>query len=173
MSRRGWRRWFERSWSGSMRESVRLGDLISVKHGYAFPGEGFTEDPTYPILVTPGNFAIEGGFKESKPKTFNGDYPPGFELAPGDLVVSMTDLSRDGATLGMPALIPAGPTYLHNQRIGLIEAIDRSKTDRLFLNYYLRTAAYRSHILGTASGSTVRHTSPSRIEDFVALLPGL
>ena len=38
-----------------------LGDYFSVKHGFAFKGEHFTEEPTPDVLVTPGNFAIGGG----------------------------------------------------------------------------------------------------------------
>lgn len=147
-----------------------LGQLISVKHGFAFPGDEFSEDPRFPTLVTPGNFAIGGGFKETKPKTFAGEYPREFVLAPGALVVTMTDLSKEGATLGLPAIVPQEGVFLHNQRIGLIEAKDPHVSLR-FLNYYLRTIEYRSHILATASGSTVRHTSPSRIGEFVAPIP--
>lgn len=154
-----------------MAEVVRLGDLISVKHGYAFPGSGFSDDPAYPTLVTPGNFAIGGGFKLSKPKTFMDSYPADFVLHVDDLVVSMTDLSREGATLGCPAMIPTGRRFLHNQRIGLVEIRDTSALDLRFLNYFLRTAEYRKYVLATASGTTVRHTSPSRIEDFRASIP--
>lgn len=154
-----------------MTEVVRLGDLISVKHGYAFPGSGFSDDPAYPTLVTPGNFAIGGGFKSSKPKTFMDSYPADFVLRADDLVVSMTDLSREGATLGCPAMIPTGRRFLHNQRIGLVEIRDTSTLDLRFLNYFLRTDEYRKYVLATASGTTVRHTSPSRIEDFRASIP--
>ena len=42
-------------------------------------------------------------------------------LKPGDLVITMTDLSKQGDTLGFGALIPNdGNTWLHNQRIGLV-----------------------------------------------------
>lgn len=153
------------------RNAVRLSDLISVKHGFAFPGHGFNEDPSLPTLVTPGNFAIGGGFRKSRLKTFAGEVPQQYVLAPADLIVTMTDLSREGATLGLPALVPADRVYLHNQRVGLVEVEDPSRIDRNFLHYYLRTEGYRAHILGTATGSTVRHTSPTKICSFVADLP--
>jgi type I restriction enzyme S subunit len=155
----------------SKRCSVQLCDVISVKHGFAFPGDGFTDDPSLPTLVTPGNFAIGGGFKPSNPKTFRGSFPEEYRLAPGDLIITMTDLSREGATLGLPAVVPAEGTYLHNQRIGLVQIHDSRKVEREFLHYYLRTNGYRAHILGTATGSTVRHTSPTKVCSFVADLP--
>jgi len=152
---------------------VRLGDVISIKHGFAFPGDGFTEEPSFPTLVTPGNFAIGGGFKPAKPKTFQGGFPEEYVLAAGDLIVSMTDLSKEGATLGLPALVPDDGTYLHNQRVGLVQVTDLDRVDRFFLHYFLRTTGYRAHILGTATGSTVRHTSPTKICSFAADLPDL
>lgn len=155
------------------RVPVRLGEVLRVKHGYAFPGEFFSEVPGFPVVLTPGNFSLGGGFRKAKPKTFSAEYSKEYELKAGDLVVSMTDLSKEGATLGLPALVPDGQIYLHNQRIGLVEITDLTRVDQVFLSYYLRTDAYRSHVLGSASGTTVRHTSPGRIESFLASLPSL
>lgn len=152
---------------------IRLGDVLTIKHGFAFPGSGFVEDTSLPTLVTPGNFAVGGGFKQAKTKTFLGEYPAEFELHEGQLIVSMTDLSKEGVTLGLPAVIPGDRKYLHNQRIGLVRITDPTRIDPGFLHYFFRTAEYRAHVLATASGSTVRHTSPSRISDFVAYLPQL
>lgn len=154
-------------------ESVHLSDVIAIKHGYAFPGRSFSDDPIYPTLLTPGNFSVGGGFRTARPKTFTGSFPEEYRLGTGDLVVTMTDLSNEGATLGLPALVPKDGTYLHNQRIGLVEIMDSRRVSAGFLHYYLRNADYRAHILGTASGSTVRHTSPSRIGSFPANLPTL
>ena len=47
-------------------DQVKLGDVISIKHGYAFKGEGISDVDNGIVLVTPGNFAIGGGFQEKK-----------------------------------------------------------------------------------------------------------
>ena len=47
---------------------VTLEDLIHVKHGYAFKGKHFVDGPTDDVAVTPGNFAIGGGFQQKKLK---------------------------------------------------------------------------------------------------------
>jgi type I restriction enzyme, S subunit len=152
-----------------------LGNYFHVKHGFAFKGEYFSDEATPDVLVTPGNFAIGGGFQEGKPKYYVGPILEDYVLQEGDLVVTMTDLSKAGDTLGYPALIPASPgrKYLHNQRIGLIELRDERKADKRFLFYRLRASDYRHHVLATASGSTVRHTSPGRICSFEATLPNI
>lgn len=150
---------------------VRLGDHISIKHGYAFKGEYFSENGAGPILVTPGNFAIGGGFRFGKVKHYLGPVPEEYVLDEGDLIVTMTDLSKAADTLGYSAIVPGGYTYLHNQRIGLVKITDPDTLEKSYLHYALRSPAYRSHVLASASGSTVRHTSPSRICDYVFRVP--
>jgi len=150
-----------------------LRDLAEIKHGYAFKGEFFSDIGPGPILLTPGNFAIGGGFKAAQPKYYRGPIPQGFKLSAQDLVVTMTDLSKAADTLGYAALVPGDREYLHNQRIGLVTIADETKVSKEFLYYLLRTPKYRDQVLATSSGSTVRHTSPRRILDFTAPIPSL
>lgn len=154
-------------------ETFLLGDLIEIKHGFAFPGKDFSEDPSFPTLVTPGNFRIGGGFLDSKPKTFSGAIPSDYVLQPEDLIVTMTDLSKAGDTLGYSAKVPSDKTYLHNQRIGKVV---NKRTDLLileYLNWFMRTKSYRTAVMSSATGTTVRHTSPSRILEIPIVLPSL
>jgi type I restriction enzyme S subunit len=153
-------------WAG-----LTIGEALRIKHGFAFPGAGFGVDPSMPQVLTPGNFALSGGFQPAKPKSYVGQYPSEFLLSSSEVVVTMTDLSKSGDTLGFAAQLPNGEKFLHNQRIGLVEVLDETKIDARFFQYLTRTAGYRSHILGTASGSTVRHTSPRRICDYRAVVP--
>ncbi len=101
----------------------RLGDLVEIKHGFAFQGEFFREEPPGDILLTPGNFAISGGFKTEKLKYYTGPVPQEFILQEDDLLVTMTDLSKAADTLGYPAIVPRshrGRRFLHNQRRGKV-----------------------------------------------------
>lgn len=145
-------------------KKYKLGELINVKHGFAFKGEFFSDEPTQDILLTPGNFKIGGGFKTDKLKYYKGDYPADYILKEGDILITMTDLSKAGDTLGYPAKIPnhSGIRYLHNQRLGLVQ-FKNYEIDPDFLYWVLRTKAYQYYIVGSATGSTVKHTSPTRI----------
>ena len=150
-----------------------LGDYISIKHGYAFKGDGITTKDNGVVLVTPGNFAIGGGFKEGKCKFFTKQYPSEYVLSPDDLIVTMTDLSKDMDTLGYSALVPASDrVYLHNQRIGLVN-IKREDLDKHYLYWFMRTRGYQRIIAGAASGTTVHHTSPKRIYQVEVDFPDL
>lgn len=145
-------------------KKYKLSDLINVKHGFAFKGEYFSEEPTNDILLSPGNFKIGGGFKSDKFKYYNGDFPKDYILKEGDIIITMTDLSKAGDTLGYSAKIPPhnGINYLHNQRLGLVQ-FKNDDIDPDFLYWILRTQPYQYYIVGSATGSTVKHTSPTRI----------
>mgnify|MGYP004520195409 FL=1 len=140
-----------------------LGDYIRIKHGYAFKGDYITVEDNGVVLVTPGNFEIGGGFKEKKCKFFSGNYPNEYVLNANDLIVTMTDLSKQGDTLGYSARVPNSERiYLHNQRIGLVDVFNPA-ADKDYIYWFMRTPCYQRTIVATASGSTVKHTSPSRI----------
>ena len=150
-----------------------LGDYITIKHGYAFKGDYISKENNGIVLVTPGNFAIGGGFKENKCKYYIGEYPKEYVLKPNDLIVTMTDLSKNGDTLGYGALVPnTTRKYLHNQRIGLVK-INSKEIYKDYLYWFMRTRNYQKKIVATASGSTVKHTSPSRICEIEIELPSL
>lgn len=155
-------------------KTVLLGNLIDIKHGYAFKGEFFRDTLPGDILLTPGNFAIGGGFKSDKFKYYLGEVPEAFVLTPGDLLVTMTDLSKTGDTLGYPALVPKSPKnsrFLHNQRLGRVLILPGSSVQKDFLYYLLCTKSYKNEILASATGTTVKHTSPDRIKAFRFSLP--
>ena len=152
-------------------KEVLLGELVEIKHGFAFKGEYFTEEKTNDILLTPGNFAIGGGFQWGKLKFYDGPIPSDYILTEGDLVVTMTDLSKAGDTLGYSAIIPYSENLLlHNQRVGKIKT-KTSSVDKMYLSYQLRTKTYRNEVLASATGSTVKHTSPAKICAYRFLLP--
>jgi type I restriction enzyme S subunit len=151
-----------------------LGELLEIKHGFAFKGEFFSDAGSF-VLLTPGNFRENGGLKlkGDKEKFYLGDYPPEFLLKRGDLLVAMTDLTQQAPILGSPAFIPVDGCFLHNQRLGKFINVDQTELTYEFLFYLMNTNSVRGQILGSATGSTVRHTSPSRIYNVNVQLPPL
>ena len=154
-------------------EETRLSELIDIKHGYAFKGEFFRQEPTQNILLTPGNFAIGGGFQSGKLKYYDGPVLPEYVLETDDLIVTMTDLSKKGDTLGYPAFVPPSQDcqYLHNQRLGKVTLRNKNLITNNFLYYIFCSVTYRYHVVGSATGTTVKHTAPDRIRSFQILLP--
>ena len=149
-----------------------LSDFIKVKHGYAFAGDNITDKDTSNVLVTPGNFHIGGGFKSDKFKFIKGEYPQEYKFKGGEIIITMTDLSKETDALGYAAKVPFKTrySYLHNQRVGLVEFTSED-VDKDFIYWLMRTYDYHWFIVGSASGTSIMHTSPSRIVEYPILLP--
>ena len=152
--------------------NCKLGDLLEIKHGYAFQGEYFTNAGSH-IVLTPGNFNEEGGFKDKgdKEKWYDGPIPSDYVLNEGDLIVAMTEQAE--GLLGSSAIIPRSGRYLHNQRLGLVQVRDQSEADKGFLYYLFNSKPVRQQIRGSASGTKIRHTAPSRIGEVKVSVPPL
>jgi type I restriction enzyme S subunit len=153
-------------------EVVHLAQLFNIKHGYSFKGEFFGSVGKY-VVLTPGHFKEEGGFKDQKEKTKFYTIEPhyGYLLKRGDLLVAMTEQSP--GLLGSSIIIPESNKYLHNQRLGLIHNIDTSRLDKEFLFFFFNLKIIRKSIFQTASGLKVKHTSPGKIRALHIALPSL
>jgi len=153
-------------------EEHLLGDVCTFKHGFAFKSEFFTQDKGY-VLLTPGNFFEEGGYRDrgEKQKYYDGTFPSEFLLSKGDLLVAMTEQAV--GLLGSPALVPKGNTFLHNQRLGLVELTNkfRNNLSMEFLFHLFNTKYFRSKVQETATGLKVRHTSPKKMQVIPIWLP--
>nr|WP_247709809.1 restriction endonuclease subunit S [Morganella morganii] len=113
-----------------------------------------------------------GGFKSSKFKYYSGEtYPEQYRFNGGELIVTMTDLSKETDTLGYAALVPNDNNiYLHNQRVGLVQILNND-LDKMYLYWKMRTREYQEFIANSASGTSVMHTSPKKICEYEFLLP--
>ena len=81
---------------------VSLGDLLSVKHGWPFKSQFFSEMRRgLPVVVNIGNFRYTGGFRfgTTTVKEYTADYPREYELAAGDILLVMTCQTAGGEIL--------------------------------------------------------------------------
>ncbi|MBT0730150.1 restriction endonuclease subunit S [Rosenbergiella nectarea] len=145
---------------------------ISIKHGYPFKSEFFSDIETSFIVLTPGNFYEEGGFKRQvgKEKFYTGEVPEKYLHEAGDLIVAMTE--QAAGLLGSCARVPESGIYLHNQRLGLITT-DPSKILKDYVYHLFKTKTVREQVRLTSSGSKVKHTSPERIYNVKIPLPSV
>lgn len=137
-------------------------EFFKIRHGYAFKSEYYSREGKY-ILLTPGNFYEEGGFKDKGKKEtyYIGDVPEDYILNKDDLLVAMTEQAE--GLLGSSALIPENNLYLYNQRLGLVIDLDEEVLDKKFLYHLFNSRSIRRQIHSGAGGTKVRHTSPDKI----------
>ena len=151
-------------------QETALGECFTIKHGLAFKSQHFGDSGDH-VVLTPGNFHEQGGFRSRPGKErFYAIAPPDdFVLRPGDLVIAMTEQGE--GLLGSSALIPKEGSYLHNQRIGLIQNLDERKMNKIFLYRLFNTPHVREQVRASASGTKVRHTAPKRIYTIKVRIP--
>ncbi|MBI2390490.1 MAG: restriction endonuclease subunit S [Deltaproteobacteria bacterium] len=157
------------------RREVRLGELVSIRHGWPFKSEFFSEERRgRPVVVGIGNFRYTGGFRfeSTTVKEYTGEYPNEYTLRPGDVLLVMTCQTEGGEILGIPGRIPDdGTTYLHNQRLGKVDVQRADLIDTGFLYWLFLSREFNQALCATASGTKIVHTAPSRIEAFRFALP--
>ncbi len=146
-------------------EAILLREIVEIKHGYAFSGKYFSDQATEFILLTPGNFHINGGlyFRQSNTKYYSGTFPLEYVLQNGDVLTVMTDLTKEMAILGNTVILNHHSKVLHNQRIGKV--IIRKNVEALpeFISLLMNSNLCKSNVKMSATGTTVRHTSPTKI----------
>jgi len=154
---------------------IKLGRIVSIKHGWPFKTEFFEESGSgNPIVVSIGNFKYTGGFRfdSTKNKEYSGDYPKEYELLPNDILLIMTCQTEDGEILGIPGMIPCdGKVYLHNQRLGKVVVKDDALVVPKFLYWFFLTNEFNQQLVSSASGTKIVHTAPCRIESCDISLP--
>ena len=153
-------------------EKRDLRNLVTIKHGFAFKSEFFTEDGEL-VLLTPGSFYETGGFRNqlSKTKYYQGDVPDGYLLSKGDMLIAMTEQAE--GLLGSALFVPECGRYLHNQRLGLVKITNEERVCLEFLYLYFNAPNSRKQITEQSTGTKVKHTSPDRLCSIVGLIPPL
>lgn len=146
-------------------EAVKIGDEAEIAHGFAFSGDLFSSQPIGPALLVPGNFHRNGGlyFEERNTKYYSGTYPKESMLRNGDLLIVMTDLSPMALILGKTVILNQPFSVLHNQRIGKFLIKRPTEWINSFISIAMNGGNVRAKIISEATGTTVKHTSPSRI----------
>jgi type I restriction enzyme, S subunit len=153
-------------------EAKKMGDILNLKNGYAFSSEFYSKEGV--ILITPGNFKINGGLSFTPKNTlrYAGTFTKEMVFQKGDLLIVMTDLTPDCNLLGKPGILDTDESVLHNQRIGKL--IIKSKIiDKQFLYWFLASDIFSKRMKGTATGSTVSHTSVGSINNSFVPIPPL
>lgn len=150
----------------------KLENFIDIKHGFAFKSDYFRSEGEY-VLTTPGHFFEEGGFRDqgNKTKYYAGEVPEGYVLKKGDVLLAMTE--QTAGLLGSAIYVPESDKYLHNQRLGLVLVRDHERICKEYIYLIYNSPTTRKKIAEQASGTKVKHTSPSRLLGVKVLIPPL
>lgn len=133
-------------------ELVRLGDFISLVRGTTYKSARLGE--AGPHLLGLASIARDGGFRGDSLKTYGGESAERHLLRPGDIYVSLKDVTQSGDLLGSVARVPE---YVELGRL----TQDTVKLDfegdaawRSYVYWSLRAPEYRAYCRAHAIGTT-------------------
>lgn len=147
-------------------------NFCTITHGYAFKSKEFSDQKTAEIVVRMGNFKPGGGVQfenNTKYLTENVQCNAKYRLAPDDLVMVLSDVTREGRIIGNVGLIPRdGNTYFLNQRVGKIEA---DNIYRYWLYATFNGKNFKQYALSCANSATVLNFNNKDLFKYEVRLP--
>jgi type I restriction enzyme S subunit len=169
MSQTLFRQWFITNESNDW-ETVRLGDLIEIKGGFAYKGENIGTGDV--LLLGMGCVSFKERFLLSGARPYSGDNFNNYLVRPGDIVIATRQQSDNLPILGFPARVPS--SFEEKKVIvgaNLYRVINATNFSNSLLFQLLRSNEYRNHILSNSKGSTVRMITKDAIENFKFKMP--
>ncbi|MBR6986320.1 MAG: restriction endonuclease subunit S [Ruminococcus sp.] len=152
---------------------IKLGDILQIKHGYAFKSENYVKNSPY-ALVTLANISGSNNFQFTPDKTtyYGAAFPNEFKLYEDDLIMPLTE--QVVGLFGNSAFVPKikGMQFVLNQRVGKVIPKEE-KADKYYLHYLLSTDIVRNQLEYRASGTRQRNISPSDIYDVTVFIPDI
>lgn len=151
-------------------KEYRLGDIISIKSGFAYKGQEIGFGGNY--LLGMGCVSFKEKFLDSGVRLYNGDCSEKYCVRAGDLVLATRQQSENQPILGMPAIIPS--TYNGKKIIvgaNLYKVENVSDFDNLYLYWLLKTPSYVNYIKSCQTGTTVRMITKANIENYSFCAP--
>lgn len=140
-----------------------VGDFVSLQRGNTY--KSALLDQPGPYLLGLASIAREGGFRDDKLRTYGGPNADKLLLYPGDMYVSLKDVTQSGDLLGsvarVPDEIPVG--RITQDTVKLV--FKHKNAPKAYLYWMLRSPQYRAHCRARAMGTT--NLSLSR-EDFLS-----
>lgn len=154
-------------------KKTKLGNILKIKHGFAFKSEHYVDKSQY-ALVTLANISGNNDFQFNHDKTtfYGSDFPGEFKLKPGDLIMPLTE--QVVGLLGNSAFVPPKDNiqFVLNQRVGKVIPFE-DRADKYYLHYLLSTDTVREQLEYRASGTRQRNISPDDIYDVTVYIPKL
>lgn len=137
---------------GKASSNAVLGDYVRLQRGNTYKSALLGSDG--PVLLGLASIARNGGFKADNLKTYGGASDSRMLLYPGDLYVSLKDVTQSADLLGAVARVPDDIIIgrLTQDTVKLVFVSDKVSVDYIY--WLLRTPQYREYCRAHATGTT-------------------
>ncbi len=136
----------------SSEAALTLRGFVSLQRGTTYKGSLLGLPG--PVLLGLASISPDGGFRRGAFKTYGGESPAKITLKPGDIYVSLKDVTQSGDLLGsvarMPSDIDAGRLTQDTVKL----EFHGQPISKDFVYWLLRTPAYREYCRARGTGTT-------------------
>ncbi len=149
-----------------------IGSHVNMTKGRSYKSSELKESKI--ALVTLKSFMRGGGYREDGLKEYTGTYKPEQVIEPGELVMSLTDVTQAAEIVGKPAIVTRNDSY-ETLVASLDVAILRPNEPGLKEFFYglMRTYRFHRYAESFATGTTVLHLNAKGITSFKFPLPDI
>lgn len=154
-------------------KALTLGHLSTQRKGINYKSEDYGDEHSGHPFITIKCFVKGGGYEPTGIKFYDGFSVKADHLSPGDLLFSVTDLTRAGDIVGSPLRVPEfGSTKpaLASMDCMRIEPI-ANRCNKRFLYHRLMFSDVRRQMVAYAAGSTVLHLDTKKVPSISVRIP--
>jgi len=154
-------------------QKIKLGDICTLIKGITYKSDDYASTGDGLVFLTLKSIAKGGGFNFDGVKYYKGETHDDQFVAPNDLIIANTDLTRAGDIIGAPLFVPQidkENKYVYSMDITKI-VTDESRLNRNYLYHYLLTKNVRNYMREISNGSTVLHLKINLVNKLDIPLP--
>ena len=141
------------------RSVSRLADVIRGRSYRSFELADFNGQPFINLKC----MRRYGGFRTTGLKWFHGEHKQRHVAAPGDIVIAVTDMTRDAMIVAQAARVPRSVGENAIYSMDLVKAIPKQEIEPEWLYGMLRFSGFSAAVREEATGATVLHLKPKHI----------
>ena len=145
-----------------------IGDYVELQRGTTY--KSALLDQEGPYLLGLGSIARDGGFRSEKLRTYGGPSADKLLVYPGDMYVSLKDVTQSGDLLGSVARVP-DTVKVGRMTQDTVKLCFKSDISKEYFYWILRSPEYRQHCRSHATGTT--NLGLSRDDFFSFVVPEL
>ena len=129
-----------------------LGDYVGLQRGNTYKSALLGQDG--PVLLGLASIARNGGFRSDNLKTYCGPSDERMLLEPGDIYVSLKDVTQSADLLGAVARVPDTISQGRLTQDTVKLNFKNEESPKTYLYWMLRTPQYRAYCKAHATGTT-------------------
>jgi type I restriction enzyme S subunit len=154
-------------------ETLTLGHLSTQRKGINYKSDDYGDEHSGHPFITIKCFVKGGGYQPTGIKFYDGFSTKADHLSAGDILFSVTDLTRAGDIVGSPLRVPdfrsTKPALASMDCMRIEPLVERC--DKGFLYHRLMLSDVRRQMVAYSAGSTVLHLDTKKVPSIAVRIP--